>query len=52
MPKAGYGNSPYSPDYNIISLGEPVQIVIPGEVDWDDVSFEFRVPKVSDTSGT
>jgi hypothetical protein len=29
MPEAGKGNSPYDDDYNIISLGNPVQIVIP-----------------------
>ena len=29
MPVVGKGNSPYDDDYNIISLGNPVQIVIP-----------------------
>ncbi len=29
MPVTNKGNSPYDDDYNIISLGNPVQIVIP-----------------------
>lgn len=52
VPVVNQWNSPYDDDYNIISLGEPVQIVIPGGVDWNNVNFEFRVPKVSSDSGT
>ena len=29
MPSSGYGNSPYDSNYNLISLGQPLQIVIP-----------------------
>lgn len=52
MPRPWYGNSPFDDDYNIISLGEPVQIVIPDWINWTNVYFEFRVPKVSAISGT
>lgn len=51
MPSAGYGNSPYDPSYNLISLGQPLQIVIPNWIDWTNVSFEFRVPHIG-SSGT
>ena len=48
IPESGKGNSPYDPqnkDYNIIALGEPVQIVIPdGILNWDNIKFKFRVP--------
>lgn len=51
MPEAGKGNSPYDDDYNIISLGNPVQIVIPPWLgDWTTVSFEFRVPNIGSWS--
>lgn len=46
MPVAGKGNSPYDDDYNIISLGNPVQIVIPDGIIWNNVSFEFRIPDI------
>lgn len=46
MPATGYGNSPYNDDYNLISLGQPVQIVIPNWITWTNVSFEFRVPQI------
>lgn len=54
MPRSGYGNSPYDPtkSYNLISLWEPVQIVIPNGIIWNSVMFEFRVPRVSVTSWT
>ena len=46
MPSAGRGNSPYDDDYNIIALGQPVQIVIPDGIDWNNVDFHFRVPSI------
>lgn len=42
-------NSEYdsAKDYNIISIWEPIQLVIPdGITPWSDVKFEFRVPVV------
>jgi hypothetical protein len=51
MPEAGKGNSPYDDDYNIISLGNPVQIVIPPWLgNWTTVSFEFRIPLIGSGS--
>jgi hypothetical protein len=53
VPATGSGNSPYDTDYNIISIGEPVQLVIPnGLNNWGGVSFYFRVPQISPTSST
>jgi hypothetical protein len=46
MPATGSWNSPYNSNYNIIALGQPVQIVIPDSVDWNNVNFEFRVPQI------
>lgn len=39
-------NSPFNDNYNLIGLGDPVQIVIPDGVDWTNVFFEFNVPKI------
>ena len=47
IPRPGKGNSTISSDYNIISLGEPLQLVIPSGVDWNNVTFEFRVPPIA-----
>ncbi|MBS9784464.1 hypothetical protein KGV55_03885, partial [Candidatus Gracilibacteria bacterium] len=46
IPKKGTGNSPFDKDknYNLITLSEPVQLVIPENVQWGDVNIEFRVP--------
>ncbi len=48
VPATWKGNSEYdtTKNYNIISLWEPIQLVIPNAVDWDTVNFEFRVPTV------
>jgi hypothetical protein len=46
VPAAGKGSSPFDPDYNLISLGDPVQLVIPDGIDWDLVNFEFRIPNI------
>jgi hypothetical protein len=46
------GNSPYSADWNIISIGDPVQLVIPQGVTWANVTFTFRVPNISGLTGT
>jgi hypothetical protein len=49
LPNLGKWNSPFDSDWNIIGMGEPVQIVIPdGIPNWNpDVKFYFRVPKIS-----
>ncbi len=52
MPMAWRWNSPYDRDYNIIALGQPVQIVIPNGINWSNVYFEFRVPSIDTTAGT
>ncbi|MBP9779324.1 hypothetical protein KBD33_01735 [Candidatus Gracilibacteria bacterium] len=51
IPKVGEGNSSFDPNYNIITLGQPIQLVIPDNINWDDVNFIFRVPKIG-TAGT
>lgn len=35
VPSASLGNSSFDPNYNLITLGEPVQLVIPEGVDWN-----------------
>lgn len=48
LPNLGKWNSPFDSDWNIIGMGEPVQIVIPDNISWNpDVKFYFRVPKIS-----
>lgn len=49
IPASGKGNSPFdsTKNYNLISLDRPVQIVIPKDVTWNDVIFEFRVPNTA-----
>lgn len=44
IPDAGLGNSTFNTDYNLIAVGEPVQIVIPDGIIWGDVTLEFRLP--------
>ena len=47
IPSLGNGNSPYDKDWNILSLSEPIQLVIPGTMtNADDLSFYFRIPIV------
>jgi hypothetical protein len=46
IPLSGNGNSPYNPDWNIISMGEPVQLVIPNGINWANVNFTFRIPRI------
>lgn len=43
-PVRSLGTSSFNPDWNIISLGQPVQIVIPEDIDWSKVEITFRVP--------
>ncbi|GAB0175118.1 MAG: hypothetical protein HHAS10_09970 [Candidatus Altimarinota bacterium] len=53
VPAPGKGNSPYDPNYNIISIGEPVQLVIPNGINnWGTVIFQFRIPQISANSST
>lgn len=47
IPKLGEGNSSFDNNYNIITLGEPVQLVIPDGIDWTQVNFDFRVPTIN-----
>ena len=46
----GEGNSPYDTNYNIIGLGEPVQLVVPDGVIWSAVKFQFRIPQIGNSS--
>lgn len=47
MPEIGKWNSEFDKDWNIIGMGEPVQIVIPAWLgDWSSVNFYFRVPPI------
>jgi hypothetical protein len=46
LPASGKWDSPFDSDYNLITLGEPVQLVIPDWVDWNNVSFYFRIPTI------
>lgn len=53
IPQKGFWNSPYHPDYNIISPTDPIQLEIGnlGTLDqatWNDIFFHIKVP---DTSG-
>lgn len=53
VPAPGKGNSPYDSNYNIISIGEPVQLVIPnGLNNWAGVLFQFRLPLISAGTST
>lgn len=46
-------NSSFSWNWNIIGMGEPVQIVIPaGLWDWSSVNFRFRVPNIPGATNT
>lgn len=47
IPKAGEGNSSFDSDYNIITLGQPIQLVLPNWVTWNNVYFTFRVPTIN-----
>lgn len=47
IPKIWLGNSRFDSDYNLIAVGEPVQIVIPENINWGNVRFEFRLPNHS-----
>ncbi len=48
IPTIGNGNSIYSTDrsWNIISLGQPVQIVVPHGLDWNSITLSLRVPQI------
>lgn len=53
IPNFGRWNSSFDSDWNIIGMGEPIQIVIPewiNPTDWlsgGDIKFYFRVPKIN-----
>jgi hypothetical protein len=46
MPVPWKWNSEFDSDWNIISMGDPVQIVIPDWIDWSTINFYFRVPSI------
>ena len=53
MPQSWKWNSTFDTDWNIIGIGEPVQIAIPDGIDWSNVEFYFRVPSIpGETSST
>lgn len=52
VPAPGKWNSPYDSNYNIIGIGEPVQLVIPQGIEWNSVAFRFRIPQINPTSST
>lgn len=45
-------NSEYDIDYNKISLSNPVQLLLKWAINWDNVSFYFRVPHFDDSSSS
>jgi len=47
IPNVGEGNSSFDTDYNIITLGSPIQLVIPNWLNWNTVIFEFRIPTIN-----
>ncbi len=48
IPSPWQGNSPFSSGYNLITLSEPVQLVIPNWVNWSNVKIKFRVPDLDE----
>lgn len=52
IPGTAKWNSPFDSDWNTISLGEPIQIVIPENISWWLVNFRFRVPNIPWVSNT
>lgn len=50
IPSPGYGSSPWNKDYNLIGINQPVQIVLPNSISWNNVDFEFRIPQVEGSS--
>ena len=55
IPMNGKWNSPYDSNYNIISIADPVQIVIPDNItsgQWNGITFKFRIPQITPTSST
>jgi hypothetical protein len=46
MPIPGKWNSSFDSNWNIIGIGDPIQIVIPASIDWSAVNFYFRVPSI------
>lgn len=53
VPSSGLWSSSFDSDYNLITLGEPVQLVIPDGINsWNSVHFEFRVPIIGSNTNT
>jgi hypothetical protein len=46
VPSLWNGNSPFDSNYSIVTLGNPIQLVIPNGLNWGDVIFDFRVPRI------
>ncbi len=52
MPMPWKWNSSFDSDWNIISMSDPVQIVIPDGIAWNNVNFSFRIPTISGATST
>lgn len=52
VPRPGFGNSEYDPNWNVISSGKPVQIKLPVAYKPSDLTFEFRVPDLNRNGAT
>ncbi len=52
LPEPLKWNSSFDPNWNTISLWDPVQIVIPNNLDWNNVVFYFRVPAIPGVTNT
>ncbi len=46
IPRSWEGTSTFDTDFNIITLGSPVQLVIPEGINWNNVFFTFRIPTI------
>ncbi|NDK09046.1 hypothetical protein EOM39_07460, partial [Candidatus Gracilibacteria bacterium] len=49
IPITGDGTSEYDPNYNKISISSPVQLLLTGTIDWNNVNLYFKVPKFDDS---
>ncbi len=52
IPLAGNGNSPYDTNWNIVSMGNPIQLVIPNGMNPFDLKFTFRIPETEPSAHT
>lgn len=47
MPAAGYGNSEFDSNWNVIGAGRPLQLKLPVNFNPAQIAFEFRVPDLN-----